>query len=404
MASLTIRLARKFRAAACLAAFGTGGCGGATPAPAPDPAARDECILPTGEPGDPREILVATARSEEPTVAARRGFEPLIRLDCVGAARPGLAQSWTTDSSHRAWTFVFAPSAAGVTPASAAAEWRTRPDAATTLRYSGVASLEPLDERRLVVSLDRPADSVPFLFADVSLGLVTDTLPPAGTTFVPFRLAGEDPRDALDAGADILRTSDPAVLEYARSRNDFTVHPLPWSRTYVLVVPPGGDGLTDLIPGDSAAFRAGLARDAVHAEARAAEPPFWWSDVGPCPAIETREPTPDQPGANRIGYAREDPVARALAERVVALSDRSMTPAGGLPARLLAASLRDGVGRAYVVPVPRTALVPCRELARWPVGSVLVPLIDTRMSAIVRRGVPALAVEFDGGLRPVDSP
>jgi hypothetical protein len=31
-------------------------------------------------------------------------------------------------------------------------------------------------------------------------------------------------------------------------------------------------------------------------------------------------------------------------------------------------------------------------------------LIDTRMSAIVRRGVPRLTVELDGSLRPADSP
>jgi hypothetical protein len=103
-------------------------------------------------------------------------------------------------------------------------------------------------------------------------------------------------------------------------------------------------------------------------------------------------------------YAREDTVARANAERNVARSDDTTTATSGLPDRQMAESLGEGVGRAYVVAVPRRALVPCRELARWRAGSIVIPLIDTRMSAIVRQGVPRLAVEFDGAIRPVEGP
>jgi hypothetical protein len=405
MVPRTIRLAREVRAAAWLAALAGGGCGGSAPVSAPEPtAAPDGCILPTGDPGEPRELVVAVVRPEDSSVVARRQPEPLIRLDCFGVARPGAAESWTSDSSHRAWTFVLAPSALDVTAAGAATEWRTRPDAATTLRHAGVASMVPLDRGRLVVTLDRPTDSVPALFADPSLGLVTDSFPPIGTTFVARRAGGGDPRDALDAGVDILRTGDPAILEYARTRNDFTVHPLPWSRTYVLVVPPGQEGVGALIPRDSAAFRAGLARDAVHGMARGAEPPFWWDDMGPCPGAEGFPPLRSVPRTDAVMYPREDAVARALAERVVALSDQSTMATRGLPDRAMAEAIRGGYGRAYVLAVARTALVPCREIAGWPAGSTLIPLIDTRMSAIVRRGVPRLTVQLDGSLRPADSP
>lgn len=393
------------RAAAWLAALAAGGCGGSAPVAAPEPAAPpDGCILPTGEPGEPRELVVAAVRPEDSAVVARQRPEPLIRLDCFGVARPGAAESWTPDSSHRTWTFVLAPSALGVTAAGAAAEWTTRPDAATTLRHAGVASAIPLDDRRLVVTLDRPTDSVPALFADPSLGLVTDSLPPMGTTFVARPPASGDPRDALDAGADILRTGDPAILEYARTRSELTVHPLPWTRTYVLVLPPGPEGLEALIPADSADFRAGLARDAVHIEARGAEPPFWWDRMGPCARSDDLPTPPGAVGTNAVVYAREDAVARALAERVVALSDQPATATSGLPRRSMAEALRRGFGRAYVVAVPRPALVPCREVAGWPAGSTLVPLIDTRMSVIVRRGVPRLTVELDGSLRAADAP
>ena len=139
--------------------------------------------------------------------------------------------------------------------------------------------------------------------------------------------------------------------------------------------------------------------------ARGAEPPFWWDRMGPCPAVEASFPSSERASAtNAVVYAVEDAVARALAERVVALSDQPMTATSGLPARAMAEALRGGFGRAYVVAVPRTALVPCREVAGWPAGSTLIPLIDTRMSAIVRRGVPRLTVDFDGALRPVDAP
>ncbi len=405
MVPRTIRLPGEVRAVAWLAALWAGGCGGPAPISAPEPAAApDGCVLATGDPGEPRELVVAVVRPEDSSVVARRRPQPLIRLDCFGVARPGAAESWTPDSSHRTWTFVLATSALGVTAAGAATEWRTRPDAATTLRHAGVASVVPLDGRRLVVTLDRPADSVPALFADPSLGLVTDTLPPAGTTFAVRRAAGGDPRDALDAGVDILRTGDPAILEYARTRNDFTVHPLPWSRTYVLLVPPGHEGIGALIPTDSAAFRAGLARDAVHVMARGAEPPFWWDDMGPCPGVEALPPPQSAPRTEAVVYPRVDAVARALAERVVALSDQPTMATRGVPDRAMAEAIRGGFGRAYVLAVPRPALVPCREVAGWPAGSTLIPLIDTRMSAIVRRGVPQLTVDLDGALRPVDAP
>jgi hypothetical protein len=399
-------LAREVRAAACLAALAAaGGCGGAAAVPAPEPVAPpDQCILPTGDPGEPRELVVAAVGPEDSAAVAHPRSEPLIRLDCFGVARPGAAESWTPDSSHRTWTFVLQRSALGVTAASAAAEWRSRPDAATTLRYADVISLIPVDDRRLVVTLDRPSDSVPAVFADPSLGLVTDSLPPAGTTFAVRSPAGGDPRDALDAGVDILRTGDPALLEYARARRDFTVHPLPWSRTYVLVVPPGRDAFGALIAGDSAAFRAGLARDAVRAEARGAEPPFWWDRMGPCPLHTLGSLPAAGPGPNSVAYPRGDSVARALAERLVALSDDPTTATSGLSARSMVEAVRGGSGRAFVMAVPAKALVPCRELAGWPAESIVIPLIDTRMSVIVRRGAPRLTVEFDGRLRAVDPP
>ena len=65
--------------------------------------------------------------------------------------------------------------------------------------------------------------------------------------------AAGDPRDALERGASLLRTSDPDLLAYARRKTDLRVIPLPWSRTYALVLPPGST-LALSAASDSAAF------------------------------------------------------------------------------------------------------------------------------------------------------
>jgi hypothetical protein len=388
-------------AAAVLACLSTG-CGGA-PAAVPEPVpAADPCLLPTGEPGPPRALVVAASRPDDTASVARPQPQPLLWLDCTGAARPGAAESWTPDSTRRTWTLVLAPSTLDVAAGSAAAEWRTRPEAATTLRHAGVASVVPLDDRRLVVTLDRRYDSVPPVLADPSLALVTDSGPTVGTSFQIRPLAG-DPRDALDAGADILPTDDAEVLEYARARQDFLVHPLPWSRTYVLVVPPGQRGFEGLIPADSAAFRADLARNAVRVEARAATGPFWWAGAGLCPDTEEAA-SQSARGLRLTAQSWDDPVGRALAERLVARAGTSMRVIGGLHPRSPIPAIQSELGTAYVVPVPRAPLVPCREIAAWPAGATVVPLIETRRSVVVRRGVPPLNVELDGRLRIAEVP
>jgi hypothetical protein len=318
-----------------------------------------------------------------------------VLFDCAGEARPGAARAWSGDSSGRAWTLVLGEAAPEV--AAVVTAWR-KPTAALALRLAGVRSLVPLDRRRLVVELDRRFDSVPPVLADPALALPLDVTAPA---LILASQASGDPRDALDAGADLIRTADPGVLAYARADSGRAVAPLPWSRTYVLLLPAGGVlGLG--LQGDSARFRAELARDAVPGEARAAEPPFWWEARDLCP--------PATAGAERsppsavIGYRQGDPAAAALAARLVALSDEPGLTARGYSSADLQAALAAGGPRGLVLAVPRRALVPCRETRAWPAGATVVPLVETRTSAVVRRGLPPLAVEWDGTLRPMATP
>ena len=266
------------------------GCGGGSaPARPPEPAAPDpnQCIIPTGDPGHPRELIVA-ARGPQDSVVLGRQPQPLIRFDCLGAARPAAAESWTPDESRHSWTLALAPSSRHVTAGAIAAEWRSRADAATTLRQAGVSGVAPLDDRRLIVTLDWASDSVPAFLADGSLSVVTDTLPALGPTLQFRAPASGDLRDALDGGADVLRTGDPELAEYARTRGEYIVHPLPWTKTYLLIIPPRSDRIGPLVLGDSAGFRASLARDAVQADARGAEPASWWNTLATVPPSSPR--------------------------------------------------------------------------------------------------------------------
>jgi hypothetical protein len=342
---------------------------------------------------------VAVGRAEDSAAVARRQPRPFIRLDCTGSARPSAAESWSPDSTGRVWTFVIAPSAIPVTAGSAASEWNSRPDAATVLRQAGVASVVPLDERRLVVTLPWTADSVPAFFAHPALSLTTDSLPDL-SPFVLRRPASGDLRDAIEGDADVLRSGDPSLVQYARTRDAFVVHALPWDRTYLLIIPKGREGFRTLIEGDTTAFRAALARDAVPAEARAAEPPYWWDQLRYCPPADVfPRPQPAGQGGGRAVVAAEDTVARALASRFVGLSSDPAAFRIVAPEPLMGRLLRGGSAEAFVVSVPRTPTLPCLEVALWPPGATVIPLVDTRMTAIARKGVPPLTVDYDGTLR-----
>ncbi|HEV7515435.1 MAG TPA: hypothetical protein VGR07_03975, partial [Thermoanaerobaculia bacterium] len=261
--------------------------------------------------------------------------------------------------------------------------------------------------RRLRVRLRTAQDTLPRLFAEPALAVFSG-LASVGGPVRRFLVSGTDGRptmdfqvlengdlrDAIDRGVDLAVTRDPAIVEYVAGRPELETYPLPWSRTYILLQPSGAPRLT--IAGDS--VRRSLARDAVHAEARPAEPPFWWDSLVVCPAV------PDVGGqpltASRIVYPRDDAVARGLAERLVALAGTgSSVRAAALDPPELAAALRDQTERAFVIAVPRESLAPCHDASAWPGGSSIQPLIDTRARAIIRRGSPPLTVDWDGTLQ-----
>ena len=358
--------------------------------------------VPSVEPASESCRLFADAPQQLHTVTValpEDGATP-IRLDCRGSARPGLATSWSRDASGRTWTFTLREDARGLdglplTAGRIAAAWSERGLVGAT---GLVDSVVVLDDRRLAVTLDQVRDSVPSILADPAFSLpVAPEQRPAGVEFEP--LAGEDPRDALDRGTDVLVTRNPAVVEYVAGQPEFVSFHLPWTWTYVLLEPGNRtDSLAHTLSDPQ--VQRSLA-DAAQVDARPAEPPFWWTELAGCGEYRAAE---SQHRSSRVVYAEGDDVARRLAERVVAL-----TPPGtdvrtaALKPADLGGALRTGSERAYVLAAPRRSLAPCRDSSGWPRTASILPLIDTRDFLIVRRGSPPLTVEWDGTIRIEDA-
>jgi hypothetical protein len=313
--------------------------------------------------------------------------ETLVWIDCRGQLRPGLASQWSGDASGKIWLFSIRPQSltrdSWANAATLASTWQSRGE---MLQELGIQSAIAVDPQTLRVTLDEPSDSVPRLFADPALALPRDT-----TTVT-------NPRDALDRGADLVITADPAVRDYVAHRPEFMNFALPWSRTYVLVQPSGAASMGGVLGRDSVA--RSLASDVVPAEARPAVGPFWWQEQKACrsaaPAIDAA------PSIPRLAYPSSDRVAAALAERIVALADKPTLRAAGLSDSGFVETYQSGRYAGYVMALPSRVAAPCYRSRRLLPGAVIVPLIDTRATAIMRRGSPPITVDWDGNVRPVE--
>jgi len=325
----------------------------------------------------------------------RNLFHNVIQLDCQGTVRPGLADAWIADPGG-SWTFTLREGA------SFGPGWPVTADVVA----GSIDSAVVLDDRHLRVPM-RGGDSIPRFLADPALAVMTgmasmgkepggiDLPARQGAPVVDFKFdPNGDARDALDREVDLVVTRDPALVDYVSNRAEFVTFPLPWSRTYVLLEARDRQGeLAGNL--NATSVRSSLAKDAVRAGARAAEPPYWWSDLKACPATSTLH---SGNPSSRVVYRKDDEAARGLAERIVALASTGLRAAGLDPAEF-ATAVRGASERAYVIGLPRQSLAPCRDGSLWPAGARLLPLIDTRAYAIVRKGAPPLTVEWDGTIR-----
>ena len=393
------------------AATGAGGAGGGAA-----PLASDEsCILSTGSVSaraptitigltdavDPRHAPIA--RNDAERIVFGHLYETPVRIDCDGHVRPELAAQWEKSDGGRRWTFHLREGAQF---------WDGAPVTAQDVVFGkgGVGyTLGAPDSRTLALTFTKEKDDVPPLMGDPNLAVTKpapDSSWPIGTgaywatsatttaqevrahtthgdTLV-FKLAASgDARDLLDAGVDLLVTRDRALRDYAATLQNHAVVALPWDRTYVFVTVEGG----------STRFDDGGLEQAVRAEARRAED-GWWLGLRGC-AIARDTAATASTGQHRILYSRGDPTARDLAGRLAALTH---AVAAGRAPDDFGDALTTGKDFGYVVALPRVPADPCRAakdfLPAWP--ATITALVDTRPTAIVRRGVARWTVDLDG--------
>lgn len=392
--------------------IGTGGVSGGGVREAPD----ESCLLSTGAvSGHAATITIGLTDAVDPQHAPlprndaerlvfRHLYDTPVRLDCEGHAQPELAEKWVKDDGGRRWTFRLKDGAQF---------WDGAPVTAQDLAFGrGGAgyTLSALETRVVTVTLAKSQDDVPRVLGDPAMAVTKpapDSSWPIGTgaywatsgtttaqeirahsvrgdTLVFKFAASGDARDLLDAGVDLLVTRDRALRDYAATLQNITVVALPWDRTYVYVTAEAGGTRFD-----------GL-EQAVRAEARRAEGGFWWLDLRSCGAGSGQDHSPPaSTGQRRILYSRSDPTARELAGRLAALAHAVAT---ARPADDFASAVAAGKDWGYVVALPRVPADLCRTakdlLPSWP--ATLTALVDTRPTAIVRRGVARWTVDQDG--------
>jgi hypothetical protein len=462
--------------------------GGTPPGSAPGPVASvnaDPCIV-VPQPDAPRDTVIVSPEQRSiaaynvaaltglgsgiSTFVAAQLYEPLVTVSCDGRILGTLASEWSRLVDN-AWTFRLRDSAAfsngdRINANAVQASWAATSRNASAAQgwISPIESIMLRDDRTLTVGIREPQASYVGIFGNLlfavrdarrtyaasewplgSGAFLIDSgasrpgspaLRPAEAGAIPVvRLraqAGGDGRDLLDAGVDVLQTRDPAVLDYAR-RGSFGIHALPADRSYVILIAPQDTAPSSAVSASidsvrAGEFRSALARDAARADSRPAQHTGWWNNASRCASerIPSRDTPTVRPALARLLYYEEgDAVAKALAERIVALLRGAGTGTASETSDLLArlfprvtaldasrliaapadsATLSSGAGFAYIVHLPVRTTASCMEMSRlrnrapWVSQSWIFSLVDTHASLITRAGAPAISVDFDGML------
>jgi len=411
-------------------------------------------------------------------------YETLVTVDCVGRVAGGLAGSWRSEDDGRRWDFELSDDARFWDGGRVSARDVVESWADALMIDTGVDSVGVDGDRVVRVYFEEPQRDLPLIISapafsvakraasavwplgsgPYEVGFPDEVAPEGGPLGEPFSGAGraielrpafggerpvirfieasaKDARDLLEGPVDLLMTADPTVIEYASGNPRLVTVPLPWEKTYVLlstarVLELSSDRSPAALPPE---FLAVLSRDAVRGAARGSHAPFWWDDVYACRALADSGRArggPRNTGVSsdprRILYDADDPTARDLAERIVALAATdpavsseaaaiaSAVPglvgrlpvvvAQGVAQRELDRSLRAGDDLAYIVSLPYRPPLPCADLGRlfdrvpWIAGlgsrvsSALVPLVDTRATAIARRDKFGMICDWHGNV------
>jgi len=428
----------------------------------------------TAEAGSIALVLTDPIRTENTPLPANDGerllfrnlYETLVRIDCEGRIGPGLAEVWSDDGGGRTWTFVLREGARFSDGSPLLAEhvirsWiRTRnhfalPDAPPWRWLPPEnGTIDTPSSHVLRIRLARPRKDLPRILAHSAFAVMkpigaeswpagsgrwrvveftgdrNDNIvlgpnqhhprPPDEACSIGVGLrAGKDPRDLLLPSVDGTMVRERRAARYGATHPDFLDTPLPFDRTYLLLVPPFDNRNAILAAVDDAGFREELARHVAGADARPAPPvrlPRSARDSAPSssPTRFTRAPN------LRVVYPEGDDDARRLAERITAILQSlggryAGVTAAELPVPSFLPAVRGGRDAAYLFPlasdwpgpVLRASMIAAS--APWLVddggrgGAAtagptpgIVPLIVTRAHLIVRRGVGGIETDYAG--------
>jgi hypothetical protein len=419
-------------------AFLAAGCGGSATVKQSAPPPCETRVVAT-HPADTVTVVVfdkidlahaPAPRNREERFVFSHLYETLVRVDCRGVVQPALAKSWKKASDG--WYLELQEDAHF---------WDnvmvTMDDVKASLEPAirdglAMGPIDVVDETHAIIhgDFDIKLLAIPMLAirkesaSGVPVGTGAWTIDaatsPDGISMHPVdgrtpvvRIIQKDRARAMDiagGSADAMITDDPAVFDYAPGRVHTAPVPLTWDRAYVLVDPvrieraSSGRTLPPLPRGVCDA----LARDAVSVDARGGSSIFsdaW--NAAPLRMSIDGAPWHATPGS-QVVFASADPVARALAERIVALAAmdtststdaralrRAMPGAGpglratGMTREMFLAQLHDGPNDNLVLPLSWLAdyplLIPnlC-GMAPWiarngnPFPAGLIPLVETR--------------------------
>ena len=478
-------------------------CRAGAPAAAPATAAAqpDPCRIPArdtarGAPSIGTEgaidlrNLYRGPRSPADSLAFAHVYETLVGVSCDGRLVPAIAARWTDagDTSGLTWRLYLREDATfhggvRIDPEDVVAAWHERAEGAAAEndpRGLAVQAVTVEADRALTVRFRDPQRYGPRALADpwfavhapsaqypeVRLGTGPASAPLPGaispedgslhltrrwpwerqSAFSILRLIpGNDPRDLLDRGVNVLRTRDRRTIEYAAARRDLRVQALPADRAYVLVSParhyaaraastPEASGYPPASDPRWSPLRAGLARDILRTsdEQRVHD---WWVSSAEVVGCATTQPhrTPRWTAAatqrrpRRLVYEASDRTAADLAERLVVLAaSEGAQPAEAISLTTLLPELRPGDERilaagvgdsahatgllagddaAYILQLPRRVFDACaawRSLAMrapWLGPRDVAFIVESAPALITNARAPALRIDWIGMLR-----
>ncbi len=216
-------------------------------------------------------------------------YETLVRVDCDGTLRPGLAAHWSSNEDHTVWVFTIREEArfwdgVRITPEEVRQAWRGNQDCPAgglgsspwTWFNAHARSVAVLDGRRLSVQLPEPQADFPRLLAHPATAvcarrpgwtwpvgsgcarLQANTPPPLPELVCQPNLhhpdapswkqlvfvcrPGSDPRDLVTGsgaeGPDLVVLDDLGGREFYDALPGYRVLALPWTRLFLLFCPP----------------------------------------------------------------------------------------------------------------------------------------------------------------------